>query len=918
MAGKPFRILRYRWRTVLSITLLTVATAVWATNLRNDSIHPTFQATASVTFVSDVEGLEVLGEQLLESVETQLEDARLAAIEANEEFLARPGFSITADPGLGRLTFVATGSSAAEAEANVDEMRRRLVELDPFDIEGELTRQIESTLAKLDAVRGEIAALMEATQADPEIEDRRSQLQALLADLEARQLTLERDIRVPPTGEDAPSQSELQAELRQVQQAIIDVETELAALPQALDPLSPEATQLRVLQGQYNALEERYQNLLIERTDLEGLPLLGTIETVEQTPSKIPVEMAALAALVVGLGLSLGVLVLSERLIGPVWTANDAGPVHFLPSVVTRPRGGVGWYLKSGSSKRKSAIQLMRSTIRARAKGDEFVLAIVRSGVGAHDAHTLGVDLASAFASTSVQTALIDASFDTAWRQPEFRHHAFTLHEVVDADEETINSLVDSASSSDGASQEDLMVISAGEPGVSVDVLAGPAVSHLIDVLRETRDVVIVLCDEIGSATTQALLDRCDMVLVATRPGVTTRTSLLELHDEMAYRQIDLVASFVLTPVVSYLQRPGDHLREWLHRVRRQRLEIEPGATHRPSAEPAEPASVPAAASAEGVFVDEDTSVEELLGQAASGADIEDGEPAAATRSDRPTLVAVPSGEPPAKSAPPRMDALYDLLRSEAPEAVVSEAEQFLVDWVTALVLADGDSGLDPATVAAVQEAGFIPLSTWKGHLSLGSRLRNEFRNELGRADAGKFEELLLKALAAGEEGEVATSIDRWVDQRYFQLHAEQENWEPRVWHITSRLGTISALVAAERFERQRMEAFVDSVVIRAIDRLARRRRRKEVVGDDAAVAKLDEQIEDARQLGLAIAWLLDGSRPESRIWYPSLDEREQPMGWQPRWDQGIKSNLAPLQRLGIIKVPVLTDRELSALEPAG
>ena len=279
-----------------------------------------------------------------------------------------------------------------------------------------------------------------------------------------------------------------------------------------------------MLQGQYNALEERYQNLLIERTDLEGLPLLGTIETVEQTPSKIPVEMAALAALVVGLGLSLGVLVLSERLIGPVWTANDAGPVHFLPSVVTRPRGGVGWYLKSGSSKRKSAIQLMRSTIRARAKGDEFVLAIVRSGVGAHDAHTLGVDLASAFASTSVQTALIDASFDTAWRQPEFRHHAFTLHEVVDADEETINSLVDSASSSDGALQDDLMVISAGEPGVSVDVLAGPAVSHLIDVLRR-RDVVIVLCDEIGSATTQALLDRCDMVLV-TRPGVTTRPLL--------------------------------------------------------------------------------------------------------------------------------------------------------------------------------------------------------------------------------------------------------------------------------------------------------------------------------------------------------------------------------------------------------
>src|SRR5690554_4616315 len=100
MAGKPFRILRHRWRTVLIITVLTLTTAVWATNLRNGSIEPTFQATASVTFVSDVAGLELLGEQLLESVQTQLEDARLDAIEVNEDFMSRPGFSITAEPDL--------------------------------------------------------------------------------------------------------------------------------------------------------------------------------------------------------------------------------------------------------------------------------------------------------------------------------------------------------------------------------------------------------------------------------------------------------------------------------------------------------------------------------------------------------------------------------------------------------------------------------------------------------------------------------------------------------------------------------------------------------------------------------------------------------------------------------------------------
>ncbi|HLT97619.1 MAG TPA: hypothetical protein VK070_12600 [Acidimicrobiia bacterium] len=136
MASRPFRILRHRWRTVLFIVLVTVVTAVWAADLRNDSIEPTYQATATVTYVSDVAGLEVLGEQLFETLQNQLEDARLQAVEVNDDFLSRPGASITVEPDLGRLTFVAVGSSAEEAEANVREMRQRLVDLDPFDLEG--------------------------------------------------------------------------------------------------------------------------------------------------------------------------------------------------------------------------------------------------------------------------------------------------------------------------------------------------------------------------------------------------------------------------------------------------------------------------------------------------------------------------------------------------------------------------------------------------------------------------------------------------------------------------------------------------------------------------------------------------------------------------------------------------------------
>ena len=81
---------------------------------------------------------------------------------------------------------------------------------------------------------------------------------------------------------------------------------------------------------------------------------------------------------------------------------------------------------------------------------------------------------------------------------------------------------------------------------------------------------------------------------------------------------------------------------------------------------------------------------------------------------------------------------------------------------------------------------------------------------------------------------------------------------------------------------------------------------------------ELNAQVEDAQELGLAIAWLIDGSKAESRLWYPTLPDEDQPRGWAPDWSQGVKTNLAPLQRLGILAAPVLTERELEALERTG
>src|SRR5690606_5243902 len=134
----------------------------------------------------------------------------------------------------------------------------------------------------------------------------------------------------------------------------------------------------------------------------------------------------------------------------------------------------------------------------------------------------------------------------------------------------------------------------------------------------------------------------------------------------------------------------------------------------------------------------------------------------------------------------------------------------------------------------------------------------------------------LLRSLIVASGPGDGTSMDRWISRNYFDLHAAARGWEPSVLHITSPQGTVAALIATDRLDTVRIERFVDGVVIRAIERLARRQRRKASAGD-AQVDELEAEMEDARALGLALAWLMDGSHDDSRLWYPGVADDEQP-----------------------------------------
>lgn len=896
-----------------TIIVGTVAIAIVAATVRNNAIEPLSRADAPVTFVADVNDLEDPQGNLLEIVQAQVDDARERAISVNVELLADPNNDIQADPTLGRLTFTARSPDPERAAATAAEMRRNFITHQPANLEDQINAQLDTLSAQMEEVRQEIEVLDAETALPREVAARRDRLSTLLANLEQQALDLERAQLVPLSEEGASTPEEVSTQLAEVNAAIAQVLEELDTIPAPPEEFSAELTQRRALERRYRELEASFQDLLLQRSEVSGEPITETVDVFDETPDLVPRRTAAMTAFLLGGGLALVVLLLTERVRRPVWLPSDVPDVQFLATIPLRSLGPLPWYLQTGESERKAAIQSLRSSVRARRRDGDVVVGVAGAGIDRSALLALGADLALAFASTRSATSLIDAVFEPHPSMPEYAGHTLSLGDVASQGptSDQIQAMIEDAIGQHDSVHAELITIASGENvAVPADAVAGPQIGHLFDALREIQDVVVVVCDDIDSAATRATLDRTDLALLVTAPGATTQATIKRVVDEMAIRRIDLAGVMMRRPMLTRTRRTLGWLRSAVHRLatsdeerafdwRRLLPDLRRGLSRSDS--PAGSEGIPLATDAR------DETARSILFS-------DDGDPIAPivtvvgpkSASDQGFLVA-------------NHDPGHVLRQLEEwdPADAIRAAEDFMVSWVTKVIEARPDTGLTPATVREVEVAGFVPLSTWKGNPSLGSRLRTEFRAILGKREAGRLEEVLLKALGFGHDPSECTSMDRWVSRRYFEAHAVETGWEPVVWHITSAHGTVAALIAADRLTSSRIERFVDTVVIRAIERLARRQRRKEMVGDQDA-SEFETQIEEVRGLGLALAWLMDGSHQDSRLWYPGIAQDQQPRGWNPDWGQGVKSNIAPLQRLGVLAVPVLTEKELEILDPTG
>ena len=158
-----------------------------------------------------------------------------------------------------------------------------------------------------------------------------------------------------------------------------------------------------------------------------------------------------------------------------------------------------------------------------------------------------------------------------------------------------------------------------------------------------------------------------------------------------------------------------------------------------------------------------------------------------------------------------------------------------------------------------------------------------------------------------------AASIGEWLENVYFEYHAALYKKRPIVWHITSSQGSaffaFDVLCHYHRFDANRMAKLRSSYLRDAIETFRREAALAGREGRGEDRVELQARLEEAQALDRNLQAVQEGHHegPEGgdrdyRILTPWKSADERPTGWDPDIDDGVKVNIAPLQKAGVLR----------------
>jgi hypothetical protein len=233
----------------------------------------------------------------------------------------------------------------------------------------------------------------------------------------------------------------------------------------------------------------------------------------------------------------------------------------------------------------------------------------------------------------------------------------------------------------------------------------------------------------------------------------------------------------------------------------------------------------------------------------------------------------------------------------------------FVADMTEEIILRPRSIGFD--------HDGILPLHPVKDRTTVGAAIGRLLRDDLGSKEGAALERQIIEILFGSGPLKsvpvVRKSLDAWLSIAFFRVHTARTGREPTILHLVSPSRFFQILVDAHRFDGNHVSILAHEVLPMFIEDVERQQKAARRFGSEEAIAQLDRAISDARDLGGLLTTLQDGSDPRARLHYAWSDDPT-PSGWAPQWDEDVRATIAPLQRLGLLAVPLLSETELEIM----
>ena len=210
---------------------------------------------------------------------------------------------------------------------------------------------------------------------------------------------------------------------------------------------------------------------------------------------------------------------------------------------------------------------------------------------------------------------------------------------------------------------------------------------------------------------------------------------------------------------------------------------------------------------------------------------------------------------------------------------------------------------------------GILPFAPAVGEARLVDRLRQELATLFPGRDETQLEVEIVNELKRSAKGyRKCASLDEWLSNVFFEYHISLYKNRPIFWHIASTQGTspfaFGALVHYHRFDKNRMAKLRASYVRDTLDELRREAGLADKAGRAEDRVELQAKVEEVQALDRKLQQIQEGHHegPEGgaqdlRILTPWKEPANRPQGWDPDIDDGVKVNIAPLDRAGVLRV---------------